>query len=97
LDKEEVLQRYKNLKARWDANNDLKQRMPEAYEDICIKLTALENGANYKVVNKTDELKSLIAFVGGQIPRCNFKAKGELINIQNGITYEKACEIAKKF
>ena len=97
MDREEVLQRYRNLKARWDANEDLRQRMPEAYEDICSKLTALESGASFQIVDKTDELKNLIAFAGGQIPRCNFKANGELINIHNGITYEKACDLAKTF
>lgn len=52
MNREEVLQRYRSLKARWDEDDDLRQEMPETYKGICKKLTALENGAKFKVIDR---------------------------------------------
>lgn len=94
----ETIQRYENIKLKWDNDEDLKRILPEVYEDICRKLKGLKVGAEYKITDKTSELKNMIAYVGGQIPRINYKGKNhELINVNSGITYDKAKEIAEVF
>lgn len=94
----DAIQRYENIKLKWDNDEDLKRILPETYEDICRKLEGLKAGVEYKIIDKTNELKNMIAYVGGQIPRINYKGKNqELININNGITYDEAKEIAKMF
>lgn len=96
IERNKLIQRYTKIKFNWDSDEDLKRILPEVYKDICRKLEGLKAGAEYKITDKTNELKHMIAYVGGQIPRINYKGKNhELININNGITYDEAKKVAE--
>ena len=60
------------------------------------KYNYIVSGGQFKVVDSTEELKNMIAFVGGQIPTLNYKSGGEMIN-KPGITWEGAKERVKIF
>ena len=50
-------------------------------------------------MDKTDELKTAIAYIGGQIPSVNYKivkSKKVLINPKNKITWEQAKDVVKR-
>ena len=59
------------------------------YLQVKEKYNYILSGGQFKVVDATEELKYMIAFVGGQIPTLNYKAKGEMIN-KPEITWEGA-------
>lgn len=96
LKRTEIIKRYENIKSRWDNDKDLIRILPEVYEDICRILEGLKVGAEFKIIDRTQELKIAIAYVGGQIPRCNFDKNG-LINVNNGIKQKDAITVAKMF
>jgi hypothetical protein len=98
--RDQLITKYKIIKSKWDNDEDLKQILPETYQSICNKLEGLKADAEYTITDKTQELKNMIAYVGGQIPSVNFKCvNGEyiLINRNNCITYKQAQEVAKEF
>jgi len=100
-DRQEIIERYKNIKSKWDncSKQTLKTVLPEQYKIICAKLEALEQGKDFTVVDKTDELKTAIAYIGGQIPSVNYKivkSKKVLINPKNKITWEQAKDVVKR-
>ena len=53
------------------------------------KYNYIVSGGQFKVVDSTEELKNMIAYVGGQIPTINYKSGGEMIN-KPEITWEGA-------
>ena len=100
--RQEIIERYENIKSKWDncPRQTLKTVLPEQYKIICAKLEALKQGKDFTVVDKTDELKTAIAYIGGQIPSINYKIiNGEkvLIGSKNEVTWEQAREIAAKY
>lgn len=94
INKKEVLTKIEKSLRRME-NKNLNNNI--YYDNLKEKYDLILNGYNFEVKDKTKELKTAIAFIGGQIPRCNFKNNGNLININNGISIEKAKEIAKEF
>lgn len=74
MERIDIIKRYEIIKNKWDNDKDLKRILPEVYEDICRKLEGLKQGAEYTITDKTSELKTAIAYVGGQkqtvITRC---------------------------
>jgi len=66
------------------------------YLSVKEKYNYIVSGGQFKIIDVTNELKNMIAFVGGQIPTLNYKAKGEMIG-KPSITWEGAKERVKKF
>lgn len=97
--RDQLVKDYERIKSKWDNNEDLRRVLPEVYQSICNKLEGLKAGADYTITDNTNELKTMIAYIGGQTPRCNYKDKNgkQLINIHNGITYKEAEEVVRKF
>ena len=55
--REELIERYENIIRKWDScpRQTLKRLFPEKYEEICTKLQALKDVAEYHVVDLTKE------------------------------------------
>lgn len=96
--RDDIINRYENIVKKWDEdpNQTLKRVLPEKYEEIKGRLRLLKEGYNFNITDKTQELKTAIAYIGGQIPRTNYSDKG-LINKDNGITWENAEQVANQF
>jgi hypothetical protein len=96
--RDQLIKDYERIKNKWDDDKELISMLPEVYENICYKLDALKAGAEYKVTDKTNDLKTMIAYVGGCIPSINYTGKdNKLININDKITYNQAEAVAKEF
>jgi len=59
------------------------------YLSVKAKYNYIVSGGQYQIVDATNELKNMIAYVGGQIPTLNYKAGDVMIN-KPGITWEGA-------
>ena len=94
----DVIKRYENIVKKWDGDPDqtLKRILPDKYIEIKDKLKLLKEGFDFTITDETQELKTAIAYVGGQIPRVNYGSKG-LINKDNGISWEEARKVASQF
>ena len=66
------------------------------YLQVKEKYNYIVSGGQYQIIDATNELKNMIAYVGGQIPTLNYKSNGQLIG-KPGITLEKAKERVKIF
>ena len=62
IDRETVLNKYKDIKRRW--NKNLKHIYPDRFKEICKIIEGLENGEEFKIVNSQSEQLSMIAGVG---------------------------------
>lgn len=98
--REHAINAYRRIVRRWDDSEcNLKEILPNKYKEICLKLDALESGKDYKIVDKTEELVKMIAYVGGQIPSINVKTnkKGTTyIDTSNAISYKEAERYAEE-
>lgn len=65
--KEELIQRYENIVERWNDDGDLIRLFPEKYEEICAKLQALRNGAEYRIYDAREEMKDMVMDMGAKI------------------------------
>ena len=83
---QEVLIMLKRVMHRYEQQGRLTN---DHYLSVKEKYNYIVSGGQYKVVDATNELKSMIAYVGGQIPTLNYKSGGEMIN-KPGITWEGA-------
>lgn len=94
----DIIKRYENIVKKWDSDPDqtLKNLFPEKYIEIKEKLKLLKEGFDFTITNRTDELKTAIAYIGGQIPRINYSTQG-YINKNNGITWAEAEQVASQF
>ena len=90
---QEVLTMLKRVMHRYEQQGRLTN---DHYLSVKEKYNYIVSGGQYQIVDATNELKNMIAFVGGQIPTLNYKAKGEMIG-KPGITLEKAKERVKIF
>ena len=95
--RKEAIERYEKIKSRWEESKNLIRILPDVYAEICLKLKALKKGLDFNIVDKTHELKTAIAYIGGQIPSFNYNIKNDIININNKIEWDKAKEISKKY
>ena len=94
----DIIKRYENIVEKWDGDPDqaLKRILPDKYIDIKEKLRLLKEGYDFNITDKTQELKTAIAFIGGQIPRINHNGNS-LINKDNGINWKDAERVASQF
>lgn len=97
-ERKDIIKRYENIVKKWDdcPNQTLKRILPDKYIEIKEKLKLLKEGFDFTITDETQELKTAIAYVGGQIPRVNYSSKG-LINKDNGISWEEAEQVASQF
>ncbi|MBD5589122.1 hypothetical protein [Clostridium botulinum] len=93
----DLIKKYEDIKKRWIRDRDLIRILPDTYNNICRKLEGLKNGTDFRITDKLTELKTAIAYVGGQIPRCNISINDALINKNNGIDWETAKQIGNKY
>jgi hypothetical protein len=94
--KEELIEHLEATKREYICNGFDKEE-PDLYENLLKQLEALKNGAEFKTYDLTKELKTAIAFLGGQMPTIQMRYKNKQFNPGRGITWEKAREIAKEF
>lgn len=65
--REELIKRYENIVERWNNDGDLIRLFPEKYEEICMKLQALKDGAEYRIYDATYEVVDMIMDMGAKI------------------------------
>ena len=65
--REELIKRYENIVERWNNDGDLIRLFPEKYEEICMKLQALKDGAKYRVYDATYEVADMVMDMGAKI------------------------------
>ena len=63
MDKERklLIEKYEEIKQRWDNDSDIKRILPETYDEICLKLEGLKLGCEY---TKKDVTKDFVSAVG---------------------------------
>ena len=83
---QEVLNMLRRVMHRYEQQGRLTN---DHYLSVKAKYNYIVSGGQFKVVDVTNELKNMIAFVGGQIPTLNYKSGGEMIG-KPGITWEGA-------
>ena len=93
MERQKVLDRLKKVLERYEEQNRITD---PHYLKVKNKYEYILSGGQYKIVDATNELKNMIAYVGGQIPTLNYKSDNKLIN-KPGITWEAAKERVNKF
>jgi len=93
MERQEILNRLERVLKWYESQS---RTTDNHYLEVKNKYEYILNGGQYQVTDRTEELKNMIAFVGGQIPTVNFKSGNKLIN-KPGITWEQAKKRVEKF
>lgn len=95
MERQEVLQRFKKVIEWYESRHRLTDIH---YLEVKEKYNHIKNGSEYKIMDGTEKLKTMIAYVGGQIPTINKKSNktNQLIN-KPGITWDAAKATVKQF